>query len=183
MGAVVVAGVVTVLTLAACGLSQEQSPVSPIGQAEDAEQVEVRFVADGDTVQLSDGRWVRLVQIDAPEDSEDRAECYGSEARDALEARFVDGIEVEIIADPALDGEDRFERLLRYLIIDGVNVNRELVGDGFATVWFFMGSEGRFAEDLLAAGQTAQAEGRGLWGACPGTPFEVERGADTGPVR
>lgn len=127
---------------------------------------------------LEDGRRVRLVQIDAPEAQED--ECYGAEASAELERLLASGAEVRLESDPRLDDVDRFERLLRYVVVDGRNANVELVARGAATVWFFDGDRGRHADELLEAAQTARRERRGLWGACPGAVFDPLGPASTG---
>lgn len=147
----------------------------------DGELVTVEFVPDGDTIQLVDGRRVRLVQIDTPEGGEGQ-ECYAEASRDTLRSLVGEGSEILLVADPTLDQEDRFGRLLRYVYANETNVNVELVERGAATVWFVGGDEGIFAADLLNAATTANEAARGLWGACPDTPFDPTRGADTGPV-
>lgn len=145
----------------------------------DGELAVVAFVVDGDTLELDDGRRIRLAQIDTPEGGEGR-ECYADAARDTLRSLTDDGSEILLVADPLLDDEDRHGRLLRYVYADETNVNVELVRRGAATVWFVDGVEGIFAEDLLAAATLAREAGRGLWGACPDTPFDPSRGAETG---
>lgn len=147
----------------------------------DGELVVVEFVVDGDTIELDDGRRVRLLQLDAPEGS-DPAECYAEEAREVLSDAVEQGGEILLVADPLLDQEDRFGRLLRYVYVDGENVNVQLVRRGAATVWFFDGDEGIFATEMLEVATDANASGRGLWGACPDTPFDPRNGADTGPA-
>jgi hypothetical protein len=47
-----------------------------------------------------------------------------------------------------------------------VNVNLVLVRRGAASVWFFDGDRGRYADELLAAAQNARQAERGAWGAC-----------------
>ncbi len=145
----------------------------------DGELAIVAFVPDGDTIELDDGRRVRLVQIDAPEGGEGQ-ECYSDASRDTLRSFVDEGQEILLVADATLDQEDRFGRLLRYVYADEINVNIELVEGGAATVWFVDGAQGIFAEDLLSAATVANEAARGLWGACPSTPFDPSRGADTG---
>ena len=157
--------------------SSAPSPMDAVGPAE---LVEVAAVFDGDTVELADGRRVRLVQIDTPESGE-HGECYAEEARAALREWVSRGAEATLVADPLLDQEDRYGRLLRYVTIGGANVNLELVRAGAATVWFVSGKRGAIADELLRAARDARAEERGLWGACPGTPFQPLSGAQTGP--
>jgi micrococcal nuclease len=139
----------------------------------------IQYVIDGDTVVLANGEHVRLVQIDAPEAQE--RECYGAAARAVLRRLAPPGTTLRVEADPRLDQVDRYGRLLRYLFRGPLNLNLELVRQGAATVWFYDHDRGRYAWQLLSAALAARAAHRGLWGACPGTPFDPYHAANTGP--
>jgi endonuclease YncB( thermonuclease family) len=127
----------------------------------------VARVLDGDTIVLTNGRHVRLVQLDAPETDED--ECYAAEAKGVLIRLLPFETEVEIEMDPALDKRDRFGRTLAYVEKNGTNINVELVRDGAAAPWFFHGDRGRYASTFLQAAHEAKSHHRGLWGACSKT--------------
>jgi endonuclease YncB( thermonuclease family) len=88
--------------------------------------VEVVQVIDGDTIEVSDGSRVRLIGIDTPE----RGACGWSQAGAALEA-FVAGRAVTLVAGAAND-TDRYGRLLRYVDVDGTDINLEMVRSGLA---------------------------------------------------
>jgi micrococcal nuclease len=139
----------------------------------------IQYVIDGDTVVLANGEHVRLVQIDTPELRGD--ECYGVQARAVLRRLIPPGTTVRVEADPRLDQVDRYGRLLRYLFRGPTNLNLELVREGAATVWLYDHDRGRYAAELLAAARAARAAHRGLWRACPRTPFDPYHAADTGP--
>jgi len=130
----------------------------------------VARVLDGDTIVLTNGRHVRLVQVDAPETDED--ECYAAEAKGVLIRLLPFETEVEIELDPALDKRDRFGRILAYVERNGTNINLELVREGAASPYFFHGDRGRYASTFLRAAQEAKRHHRGLWGACPKTPLD-----------
>src|SRR5690606_31224693 len=83
----------------------------------------VAAVIDGDTIELSTGERVRYLMIDAPELS-GGAECYGPEARD-LNTELVLGKDIELRYD--VECEDRYDRLLAYVTIDGREINSLLV--------------------------------------------------------
>ena len=135
----------------------------------------VARVVDGDTLELTNGDQVRLVQIDAPELG--GGECYARQARAALAALVPAGSRVRLTTDPAvsaypgrspdLDKVDRFGRYLAYVFNDGENANLALVRAGAASPWFFGGARGRYADELLRAAREAREERVGLWGACP----------------
>jgi endonuclease YncB( thermonuclease family) len=125
--------------------------------------VRVAEVLDGDTIDLRNGQRIRFVQIDAPESS---GECYGIQAGLVLSKVLPQGTRVVLERDPALDNVDRYGRLLRYVRKGRANVNLVLVRRGAASVWFFDGDRGRYADRLLAAARRAKAENRGAWRAC-----------------
>jgi endonuclease YncB( thermonuclease family) len=141
--------------------------------------VRIASVIDGDTVVLSNGEHVRLVQIDAPEVR--NRECYGTQSRALLRRLAPPGSTVRVEGDSRLDDVDRYGRLLRYLFRGPANLNLELVRQGAATVWFYDHDRGRYAAALLQAALAARAAHRGLWGACPGTRFDPYHAANTGP--
>lgn len=82
-------------------------------------------VIDGDTVDLGNGERVRLVGIDTPE----RGECGYEKAADALSALVLDR-EVELVRSD--EDRDQYDRLLRYVDVDGVDAGLELVRRGLA---------------------------------------------------
>jgi micrococcal nuclease len=136
----------------------------------------VARVGDGDTLELASGRHVRLVQIDAPELG--GGECYARQSLRELESLAPPGRRVELERDPRLDDVDRYGRLLRYVLVDGRNVNLELVRRGAATPYFYRGDEGRYADTLLRAVAAARGARRGMWGACR-VSWRPDRAVDT----
>jgi micrococcal nuclease len=135
-------------------------------------------VSDGDTLRLTDGRKVRLVQIDAPEHE---ADCYGREATRALVELAQKGTNVTLEADPALDERDGYGRLLRYVFVGDTNLNLALVERGAASPYFFRKERGRYADELLRAANAARASRRGFWKACPDAELNPGFGSVTGP--
>lgn len=138
-------------------------------------------VVDGDTVDLTNGARIRLVQIDTPEVYYG-VECWGRQASAETQRLLPPGTRVRLAVEPATDSVDRYGRLLRYVlrVSDGLNVNVFLVRHGDAAPYFYDGRRGRFAALLDALALKARAAHRGLWGACPGTPVAFDRGVDTG---
>ncbi len=160
----------TVLVLLVVAVSRlvGGDPAGPVaGDARASSEDAVARVIDGDTLTLESGTTVRLVQIDAPEVR--GSECYANEATAALEELVPPGARVRVETDAALDREDRYGRRLAYVFKGDENVNKTLVERGAASVWFYDGDRGRYADELLAAAREAQAAERGLWGACEAT--------------
>jgi micrococcal nuclease len=138
----------------------------------------VAHVYDGDTLRLTSGQHVRLLQVDSPEFGS--GECYSKAARKTLLDLAPVGARVVLESDPQLDKVDRYGRLLRYVHRAGLNVNLELVRRGAAAPYFYRGERGRYASALMAAAANAKAEKLGLWNACPGTPLDPYGAVDTG---
>ena len=134
-------------------------------------------VYDGDTLTLSTGEKVRLLQIDTPELSP--AECYGEEARKMLLSILNSPGQLTFKADPKLDKVDRYGRLLRYVYIGKINVNIKLVELGAAAPYFYKGERGAYSEQILKAAKSAKAEGIGLWKNCPSTKLIPTRAVVT----
>jgi len=124
-------------------------------------------VYDGDTITLSTGEKVRLLQIDTPELSP--TECYSKEARSALVSLLNAPGQLALKTDPKLDKVDRYGRLLRYVFIGKTNINLKLVEIGAAAPYFYKGDKGQYSTQILKAAQTAKSKSIGLWKSCPGT--------------
>jgi micrococcal nuclease len=140
--------------------------------------VTVRSVYDGDTLTLTDGSRVRLLQIDTPELGS--GECYSRAAHRVLLSLVPPGTAITLESDPALDEVDRYGRLLRYIHRGGLNVNLELVRRGAAAPYFYRGDRGRYSGALMRAARSARSARLGLWGACPRTRLDPDRAVDTG---
>ena len=120
------------------------------------EQALVSRVIDGDTIELQDGRRVRYLGIDTPE----LGEYYGAEAT-AKNRALVEGKLVELQSGKR--DQDEYGRLLRYIYVDGVFVNTELVAQGYARAYIFDPDE-RYSQVLVQLEQYAKMKKRGLWG-------------------
>jgi micrococcal nuclease len=140
----------------------------------------IDHVADGDTVSLTNGARVRLVQIDTPEVYFE-TECYGPQASAITKRLLPPGTEVRLVVEPATDRVDAYGRLLRYGIRarDGLDVNVHLVAIGAAAPYFYDGRRGMYAALLERLAKRARAQRLGLWRACPRTPYNPYRGVAT----
>jgi micrococcal nuclease len=136
------------------------------GQSASAASAVAR-VTDGDTVTLTTGEKVRLLQIDTPELSS--SECYGFEARNVLIGLLSGPGSVTLKADPKLDQVDRYGRLLRYIFVGKTNINLKMVEIGAAAPYFYRGEKGQYSGQILKAAKNAKSKSLGLWKSCPGT--------------
>jgi micrococcal nuclease len=128
-------------------------------------QAQVTRVIDGDTIDVDIGGQtfrVRYIGMDTPEDTS-QIEYFGPEAT-AFNAQLVEGKQVTLVKD--VSETDRYDRLLRYVIVGDFFVNYELVKQGFATGATFP-PDVACQEVFRQAERMAREEGRGLWGATP----------------
>jgi endonuclease YncB( thermonuclease family) len=99
------------------------------GKIEDTGRV--AHVHDGDTIQLEDGRKLRLIGINTPELARDGkpAEPYARKARNALRDLLLrHGNKVQL--EYGQERHDRYQRLLVHIFVDGQNVNAWLLQQG-----------------------------------------------------
>jgi len=128
-----------------------------------AEQwVRVKRVADGDTVQLADGRLVRYIGVNAPEINHERntAEPLGFDARSRnIELIGSQRIRLEFDIEPF----DDYGRTLAYVFLpDGSMVNEKLLQSGVAHCLYRMPNVKHEAR-LLRAQRDAMQDRRGIW--------------------
>ena len=142
----------------------------------------IAHVIDGDTVELMNGERIRLVQIDTPEVYYS-PECYGEQASEITKRLLPRGVLARLYVEPKTDAVDQYGRLLRYVVrvSDGLNVNVQLVRVGAAAPYFYHYRRGRYAGLLVRLALRARARHLGLWGRCPGTPWNPNHGVSTGP--
>ena len=97
------------------------------GSAEQqASQVDVIRVIDGDTIVISGDERVRLIGIDTPENGQ----CGFDEAKQALE-KLLDSGSATFYSGTTSD-KDKYDRLLRYIEVKGIDVGLNLISNGFA---------------------------------------------------
>jgi len=123
----------------------------------------VKRVIDGDTVELDSGERVRLLNLDAPENTSEK-ECYGQEATNYLK-NLAEG-ETVCLNYEAVECTDIFDRLLAFIQTPDGEANTLLVENGFACVLVIPPSGVAREPEFRALEQEAISEGRGLWGAC-----------------
>lgn len=131
-----------------------QQPPAPAPRAANSHMWRVVGVHDGDTITCLDEnnqqQKVRLSEIDAPELGQD----FGKVSREAL-ASMVFGKTVEVVDD----GKDRYGRWLGHVLVNGADVNREMVATGNA--WHYAA----YSRDTSLGQLQSQARGQqiGLW--------------------
>jgi len=92
----------------------------------------VTKVFDRDTIQLDDGRKVRLIGVDAPEVESPyrKQEPFGEESKAYLASLILHKKVSITVGDPRLD---RYDRTLAYVYLDDMLVNGRIIRDGWAS--------------------------------------------------
>jgi micrococcal nuclease len=139
--------------------------------------VKVITVIDGDTitVQFQDGQTerIRLVGIDCPESlKENNSDEYESitdtEYLTRWAVKIKDEVKTWLLGKTVILQYDKlagrrgfYNRILAYVILDGVNINLSLIEKGYARVYSEAKCELR--DELLHAQELAKVEKRGIW--------------------
>lgn len=148
------------LSLALVSLALTADPLACASSQRPAQQgtdCVVLLVVDGDTFRCRDGRKVRLIGIDSPEQRQDP---YGVKAGQALLRMLPVGAGVRLERDVALT--DRYGRLLAYAWAGSTLVNEAMVQGGWA-VLYTVPPNVKYAGRLERAQNEARARGAGLW--------------------
>ena len=131
--------------------------------------VDVVRVVDGDTIVVRlDGteQSVRLIGIDTPETTKGKNECAGKEATTSLRM-LIGGEPVLLIADDTQADRDRYDRLLRYVEVDGQDAGLSLIEHGLAREYTYRESDPYVRQDRYrAAHDRARADNEGGWYVC-----------------
>lgn len=117
----------------------------------------VTRIIDGDTFETETGEKVRLIGINAPEISD----IFGEEAKEHL-SQLIEGQTVDLISDHTSNDRDRYKRLLRYVTLNGVDINKRMLLDGYAFAYlkYRFEKEAEYRDAQL----TASKNNYGIWG-------------------
>ena len=112
-----------------------------------------KSIIDGDTFRLENGEKVRLIGIDAPELSQPG----GDESRQYLTQLILNkGVTLK----KNYEDRDKYDRLLRFVYIDDVCINEEMIRQGYAEARYLPDSIREYYIQLEIGAETAKA---GLW--------------------
>ncbi len=122
----------------------------------------VKKVYDGDTVELGDGRKIRLLGINTPEiqHKDKMAEAGGEEAKAWLNNKL-QGIRVRLEFD--VEKTDKYGRILAHLFTEKKeHINVSLVKEGLASISIYPPNL-LYVNELVAAGNKAEQAKSGIW--------------------
>ena len=112
-------------------------------------------IIDGDTFKLETGEKVRLIGIDAPELSQPG----GKESREYL-AHLV--LHRNITLEKGYQNRDKYNRLLRFVYIDNLCINEEMIRQGYAEARY-LPSNDPLREHYIQLEIEAEITKAGLW--------------------
>ena len=118
----------------------------------------VIHVIDGDTIRVEGGYKVRYIGIDTPE-VYPKLEAFGMEAWQA-NRQLVEGKKVRLERD--VSEIDKYGRLLRYVYVDDILVEAELVRQGLAEAKAYP-PDTKYQDYLEQLEAEARQAGRGMW--------------------
>lgn len=128
----------------------------------------VKKVIDGDTAEIEINgqiKTVRYIGMDTPETLDPRkvVQCFGREASNKAH-EILDGQMVQLEFDKEVGKQDKYGRLLAYLILsDGSIYNQKMIAEGYAKEYTYQSQNYKYQEEFKNAELTAQSASLGLW--------------------
>ncbi len=136
----------------------------------------VRYVHDGDTVHLEDGRKVRLIGINAPELARDNRpeQAYAQQARAFLNKALANH-DYRVGLRYGMTRHDRHQRTLTHLFTpDGNNIQALLLQQGLAQAIAHPPSVA-FADCYAQQEHVARCDGAGIWSDPQHAPVNADK--------
>ena len=133
--------------------SLSPAPVNETGICSAQEFVVVTKVLDGDTILVEGGEHVRLIGIEADEKDDS---CF-----EQAKLRLEDLILNETVRlERDVSDVDLYSRCLRYVFLDGENINIQMVAEGMAVARFYE-PDTAYKDEIIEAEQQAKENGLG----------------------
>ena len=141
--------------------------INNVDVSAEIETAKVIKVIDGDTIEASlnsKKETIRLIGIDAPEivDPRRNVECFGKEALGKAKG-ILNNRTIKLESDPTQGERDKYQRLLRYVFIEELNVNKLMISEGYAHEYTYQNNPYKYMDDFKNAERTAREENKGLW--------------------
>jgi len=124
------------------------------------EEYLVKKIIDGDTLVIeveNKEETIRMVGINAPESNE----CGGVESAKKLKV-LLENKKIIIKRDETQDDKDIYGRTLRYVFLEGVNINQKMVEDGWAKEYTYKTAY-KYQSDFKKVQNEAKEKKLGIW--------------------
>jgi micrococcal nuclease len=136
------------------------------GRPLDSDQYVVTRVVDGDTIVVTvpgSTEKVRLIGVDTPETVDPRkpVQCFGLEASNFTKSLLANKT-VRLESDPSQGNKDKYGRLLRYVFLSDINVNEELIAQGYGHEYTY-DTPYKYQTEFKNAERLARESKKGLW--------------------
>jgi endonuclease YncB( thermonuclease family) len=123
----------------------------------------IKYIHDGDTLHLKDGRKIRLIGINTPELARNNspAEPYAFAAKDTLTKLFKQNKSIGLVFGK--NKKDHYGRVLAHVFLgDGDNTQEILLKQGYASA-IIIPPNTQFSDCYLEAEKIARCDNRGIW--------------------
>ena len=129
----------------------------------------VKYVTciDGDTFKVSidnEIKTIRLLAVDTPETAkpDKEADYYADEASEYTCKRIKQAKKIVLEYDPNSDKNDKYDRVLAWVFLDGNLLQSDLVENGYAKVAYLY-NDYKYTDILIKKQELASAKSIGLW--------------------
>lgn len=131
------------------------------------EKVTFDSCVDGDTFKIllnGEKKSVRMIAIDTPESVHPtkEVEFYGKESSEYTCNKLKNANKIELEYDENSDKEDKYERLIAWVFVDGVLLQQELVENGYAKLAYLY-DDYKYIDVLEEKQELASAKNIGIW--------------------
>lgn len=122
---------------------------------------------DGDTIKVILDKktyTVRMLAVDTPESVHPTKgiEYYGKEASEYTCNKIKNANKIEIEYDQNSDKTDKYDRLLVWVFVDGILLQKDLVENGYAKVAYLY-DDYKYTKELEKVQELASAKDIGIW--------------------
>ena len=142
---------------------ETEIPACYIKEVNQIEKVEFSKCGDGDTARFiinNEEKKVRFLAIDTPE--VDKNEPFSKEAKEYTCNVLKNANEIYLEYDGNSDKEDKYGRILAFVYVDGVLLEKDLIERGYAKVAYIYGDY-NYVDELRQVEEEAKNKKIGIW--------------------
>ena len=143
--------------------SEVEIPACYIKKINEREKVTLAKCGDGDTARFiinGEEKKVRFLAIDTPE--VDKNEPYSKEAKEYTCNALKNAKEIYLEYDSNSDKEDKYGRVLAFIYVDNILLQKSLIENGLAKVAYIYGDY-EYVEELRETEELAKKNKIGIW--------------------